>query len=56
MKKILTIARLNLKDGNYQECTTQVIGKDPQEREVECIADVLRLLVKKGDLPKGGCQ
>lgn len=56
MKKILTIARPNLKDGNYQECTTQVIGKNPKEREVECIADVLRLLVKEGDLPKGGCQ
>lgn len=47
MKKILTIARPNLKNGNYRECTTQVIGKDPKEREVECIADVLRLLVKK---------
>lgn len=56
MKNILTIDRSNLKDRNYQECTTQVIGKQLKEREVECIADVLRLLVKKGDLPKGGCQ
>lgn len=56
MKKIFTIERSNLKSGNYQERITQIIGKQPQEREVECIADVLRLLVKKGDLPKGGCQ
>lgn len=56
MKKIFTIERYNLKNNNYQERISQVIGKEPKEREVECIADVLRLLVKKGDLPKGGCQ
>ena len=56
MKRIITIKRYILKNSNYQERIAQVIGKEPKEREVECIADVLRLLVKKGDLPKGGCQ
>lgn len=55
MRKIYTIERLNLKNSNYQERITQVIGKQPKERDVDGIADVLRLLIKKGDLPKGGC-
>lgn len=53
MKKIFTIERSNLKSGNYQERTTQVIGKQPRQREVDHLADVLKLLV--GNSLKGGC-
>lgn len=55
MKKIFTIERSNLKNGNYQERTTQVIGKQLKEREVECIADVLKLLIQKDESLKEVC-
>lgn len=53
MKKIFTIERSNLKSGNYQERTTQVIGQQPRQREVDHLSDVLKLLA--GNPPKGGC-
>lgn len=53
MKKIITIERSNLKSGNYQERTMQVIGQQPRQREVDHLSDVLKLLV--GNPLKGDC-
>ena len=55
MKKIFTIKRSNLKGGNYKERITEVKGKSPKERDVESIADVLKLLLQKDGYSKEAC-